>query len=246
EKVLLRDGKPLPITPKAFHLLFVLLEKHGHLVEKDELMKLVWADSFVEEGNITFTIGLLRKLLEDDTKNPRFIETVPRRGYRFIAKVQRVEAENEISEIANEASAPQMDGNRAAPAIVPHPAGQSATQDSGTVVALADWRREADESKAEKPAPVFAPETSNGQIAKLELVPSTPLVKNKRSNYLFVLAGLICGGVLLIFAVSLNSWFARSKSLAADAPILSASFSSEKLSTNGKVVHAVVSPDGKT
>ncbi|MEO6052296.1 MAG: winged helix-turn-helix domain-containing protein [Pyrinomonadaceae bacterium] len=87
EKVLLRGGKPLPITPKAFELLLVLVENHGHLVEKDELMKLVWADSFVEEGNLTFTIGLLRKLLEDDTKMPHFIQTVPRRGYRFIAPV---------------------------------------------------------------------------------------------------------------------------------------------------------------
>jgi len=245
EKVLLRDGKPLPITPKAFHLLFVLLEKHGHLVEKDELMKSVWADSFVEEGNITFTIGLLRKLLEDDTKNPRFIETVPRRGYRFIAKVQIIKAENEKSDIANEVSAPQLNSNRAAPAVVPHPAGQNATQHSGTVVALSDWRREADESKAEKSAPVFAPETTNGQIAKLELVPATAHVKNRRKNYPYLLAGLSSVVVLLIFAVSLNSWFTQSKSLEADAPVLSASFSSEKLSTNGKVVHAVVSPDGK-
>ncbi len=213
EKVLLRDGKPLPITPKAFQLLFVLLEKHGHLVEKDELMKSVWADSFVEEGNITFTIGLLRKLLEDDTKNSRFIETVPRRGYRFIAKVQRVKAENEKSEIANEASAPQLNDNRAAPAIVPHPAGQNATQHSGTVVALADWRREADESKAEKSAPVFAPETSNGQIANLELVSATAHVKNRRNNYSYLLAGVISVVILFIFAVSLKSWFTRSKSL---------------------------------
>ena len=101
EKVLLRDGKPLPITPKALQLLFVLVEKHGHLVEKDELIKLVWAGSFVEEGNLTFTIGLLRKLLGDDTKHPRFIETVPRRGYRFIAEVKE-SSHAALPAIANE------------------------------------------------------------------------------------------------------------------------------------------------
>lgn len=87
EKVLLQNGTPLSITPKAFELLRILIENHGHLVERDKLLKTVWADSFVEEGNLTFTIGLLRKTLGDDKKTPRFIETVPKRGYRFIGKV---------------------------------------------------------------------------------------------------------------------------------------------------------------
>jgi DNA-binding winged helix-turn-helix (wHTH) protein/Tol biopolymer transport system component len=89
EKMLLRGGRPLSITPKAFELLLVLVENQGHLVEKDELMRAVWADSFVEEGNLVFTIGLLRKVLHDDAQKPRFIETVPRRGYRFIAEVRK-------------------------------------------------------------------------------------------------------------------------------------------------------------
>ena len=87
ERVLLRDGKPLPVTPKAFLLLSILVENHGHLVEKNELISQVWPDSFVEEGNLTFTIGLLRKALGDNSQVPHFIETVPRRGYRFIAEV---------------------------------------------------------------------------------------------------------------------------------------------------------------
>src|SRR5207253_6563613 len=87
EKVLFRKGRPISITPKAFQLLQVLVEHHGHLVEKDELMQQVWADSFVEPGNLAFTVLLLRKALADDKGNPRFIETIPRRGYRFIAEV---------------------------------------------------------------------------------------------------------------------------------------------------------------
>ncbi len=97
EKVLLRGGKPLSITPKAFELLCVLIDKHGHLIEKNELIKAVWADSFVEDGNLTFTIRLLRKALGDDAKNPSFIETVPKRGYRFIADVKCIEAEKIVT-----------------------------------------------------------------------------------------------------------------------------------------------------
>ena len=100
EKIILRGGKPLPITPKAFQLLLVLVENHGHLVEKDELMNAVWADSFVEEANLAFTIGLLRKVLDDDAQKPQFIETVPKRGYRFIAELR--ENEQTQSEIMSE------------------------------------------------------------------------------------------------------------------------------------------------
>lgn len=87
EKGLWRYGKPRPITPKIFELLLVLVENQGHLVEKKALMEKVWPDSFVEESNLTFSIRQLRKILGDDKLNPEFIETVPRRGYRFIAPV---------------------------------------------------------------------------------------------------------------------------------------------------------------
>ncbi|MEO6590465.1 MAG: winged helix-turn-helix domain-containing protein [Pyrinomonadaceae bacterium] len=93
EKVLLRDGKPVSITPKSFELLFELVKNHGHLLSKKDLLNTVWAQSFVEEGNLTFTIRLLRKTLNDDAKNPRFIETVTKRGYRFIGDVRVIETE---------------------------------------------------------------------------------------------------------------------------------------------------------
>lgn len=85
---LLRDGHPVPLTPKAFDVLLALVESHGRLVEKDELMNRVWADSFVEEGNLKVTISMLRKALEEGTNGHRYIETVPRRGYRFAADVK--------------------------------------------------------------------------------------------------------------------------------------------------------------
>ncbi len=90
EKILTRGGKPVALTPKVFDLLRVLVSGSGHIIEKEKLMNEVWADSFVEESNLTFTIRQLRKTLGDQAQNPIFIETVSRRGYRFIAPVEMV------------------------------------------------------------------------------------------------------------------------------------------------------------
>ena len=90
EKLLLRRGEPVPLTPKTFQLLLLLVLNHGHLSKKDEIMSTVWPDSFVEEGNLSYTVRLLRKALDDDRQHPRFIETVPKAGYRFIAEVNHV------------------------------------------------------------------------------------------------------------------------------------------------------------
>jgi len=94
ERVLLRDGQPVSLTLKAFEVLLLLVECRGHVVEKHELMKRVWADTFVEEGNIKTTVSMLRKALADDDGESRYIETVPRRGYRFVAEVKGVPAKS--------------------------------------------------------------------------------------------------------------------------------------------------------
>jgi TolB-like protein/DNA-binding winged helix-turn-helix (wHTH) protein/Tfp pilus assembly protein PilF len=87
ERVLLREGEPVPLTPKVFDILITLVEKGGQVVEKDDLMKKVWPTTFVEEGNLTQNVSLLRKALGESPGGVQFIETVPRRGYRFIATV---------------------------------------------------------------------------------------------------------------------------------------------------------------
>ncbi|MDQ4123870.1 MAG: winged helix-turn-helix domain-containing protein [Acidobacteriota bacterium] len=93
EKALFHDGTPVSLTPKVFKTLLVLIENAGNLVGKDELMSRIWGDRFVEESNLTFNIKMLRKALGDDAAHPRFIENVPRRGYRFIAEVREAVAE---------------------------------------------------------------------------------------------------------------------------------------------------------
>ncbi len=90
ERQLLRNGETLPLTPKAFDVLAALVERGGHLVEKDELLKSVWADSFVEEANVPRIVHTLRKVLGEDENGNKFIETVAKKGYRFVAEVDEV------------------------------------------------------------------------------------------------------------------------------------------------------------
>ncbi|MFN7945779.1 MAG: winged helix-turn-helix domain-containing protein [Blastocatellia bacterium] len=90
ERVLRRAGEEVPLTPKALETLLVLVEHSGRILEKRKLMDQVWPDSFVEESNLTQQISTLRKALGDTSGAPQFIETVPKRGYRFIADVREV------------------------------------------------------------------------------------------------------------------------------------------------------------
>ncbi len=106
EHQLLRDGKVIPLTPKAFETLRLLIENAGHLLEKDRLMEMLWADAFVEEGNLADNISKIRQALGDSRKAPKFIETVSGRGYRFIAKVEKVAAEA-VQELPAETEMPR-------------------------------------------------------------------------------------------------------------------------------------------
>ncbi len=180
EKILRRGDNSIPLTPKVFETLQVLVENAGHLLEKDELMQKLWEDRFVEESNLTFNIKMLRKALGDDAMHPQFIETVSKRGYRFIAEVE------EISE----------------------------RFESQNGTAKTSFQK-------------------NGFAAN-----ASPKSKN-------IFIPITAFAILLVGAIAIGSWYERNGNLESDAPVLSAPFASEKLSTNGKVIHAVVSPDGK-
>ena len=95
ERLLLRDGEPVSLTPKCFDLLVVLVENSGHLVEKEALLERLWPDQFVEEANLSFTISSLRKVLGQEKNGPRFIETVPKKGFRFSADVEELRHDDE-------------------------------------------------------------------------------------------------------------------------------------------------------
>ncbi len=87
ERMLRRDGESVPITPKAFDVLVALIEKPGQLISKEALLQKVWPDTFVEESNLSYNIFALRKALGDTAERSLYVETVPKKGYRFRASV---------------------------------------------------------------------------------------------------------------------------------------------------------------
>lgn len=98
ERLLTRAGEAVPLTPKVFDTLLMLVENKGRVVRKDELMNLLWPDSFVEESSLTQNISLLRKALTDEVSGRQYIETVPKFGYRFLPEVRPVCVEdNELA-----------------------------------------------------------------------------------------------------------------------------------------------------
>ncbi len=103
EWVLLRDDKIVPLTPKAFETLRVLVERRGHVVSKDDLLQAVWPDTFVEEGALAKNISVLRKILAEDP-NGCSIETIPKRGYRLVGEIRIVE----LRDSAARATEPDM------------------------------------------------------------------------------------------------------------------------------------------
>ena len=94
-QILLRENEPVPVTPKAFETLLALVRRSRDVVSKEELLKQVWPDSFVEESNLSQNIFLLRKALGDTAENRQYIVTLPGRGYRFAAPVRTVTEQGE-------------------------------------------------------------------------------------------------------------------------------------------------------
>src|SRR5262245_1804792 len=110
ERVLSHDGTPLTLTPKVFDTLLCLVRNPGRVLTKDELLKEIWPDTFVEEVNLAVNISTLRKALGESPQDGRYILTVPGRGYRFVAEVREVAGEDEKQEspFAESHSEPQI------------------------------------------------------------------------------------------------------------------------------------------
>src|SRR5438093_3174099 len=102
ERVLLSEGRRLRLEPKDLEILLVLVENHGHTVGKEELLEKVWPGTFVEEGNLARHISVLRQVLSQGQNGRQYIETVPKRGYRFVVPVREVDlssAQGELKEM---------------------------------------------------------------------------------------------------------------------------------------------------
>ena len=139
-RVLLRDGKPLPLEPKVFDTLLVLVANHGRVVSKEELMNAVWGpDTFVEEGGLARNISQLRKTLANGFGDTQLIATYPKRGYQFVAPV------SEVTEGGQPEPSAAAHTSVAAPAVVETPSwhghlgrahGQDARATAGETPAL--------------------------------------------------------------------------------------------------------------
>src|SRR5579863_1889806 len=95
QRLLLRDQQPIPLSPKAFDLLLVLASRGGEVVLKDDLMKLLWPNTFVEESNLGQHVFQLRKALGERPQDHTYVVTIPGRGYRFVQPVRSLPFETE-------------------------------------------------------------------------------------------------------------------------------------------------------
>ena len=141
ERKLLRGCEVVALTPKVFDMLVMLVRKNGHLMEKDELIQLLWPDSFVEEGNLSNNVFVLRKALGNDYE---YIETVPRRGYRFVGAVRQLPGAEKLPSAPREFGSTGPADRRpvgpvpvGAPTTVPRPRRRLAMIAGTTLVILA-------------------------------------------------------------------------------------------------------------
>ena len=189
-RTLMREGVPVPLTPKVFDTLLLLIENNDRVVEKGELMEAIWPDSYVEERNLAQNVFTLRKALGEDN----YIETVPKRGYRFAAGVRQVVNESEDLVVAtritsrmiieeesdpNETRHRQTDSRALAPSNGHSASGRSWFRASivltlvGCLVGVYFWL-------ARKPGP---PESVAG-IKSIAVLPFKPIVTSDSDEYL--------------------------------------------------------------
>jgi DNA-binding winged helix-turn-helix (wHTH) protein len=101
ERLLWKNGEPVALTPKAFDTLVVLVENNRHVMTKEELLELIWPDTYVEETNLAQHISMLRRVLGEKPDGGQFIETVPKRGYRFVSTVRQLKLEPTRTSLIN-------------------------------------------------------------------------------------------------------------------------------------------------
>ncbi|HVF51013.1 MAG TPA: DPP IV N-terminal domain-containing protein [Pyrinomonadaceae bacterium] len=275
ERVLLRDGQHVPLTPKAFETLLVFVRNNGRIMEKDDLLKKIWPDTFVEEATLAQNVFTLRKALNQashkgqdkaQAAEHRYIETIPRRGYRFLADVHEVEEETPAP--LNET------GEEEASSVAPHPAREPFTAHEPVIARsnMDETENSAVYSQAAQRAPhgghgddVHA--NGNGQTANAANGQASAAAQDVKLHAGRAWAGddrrsgvershpklgaLLIASVVVVAALgatfALYKFTVRRQSDAA-ARAVPSSFDSMKvtrLAINGKAEEAAISPDGK-
>src|SRR5215471_4289393 len=226
QRVLSRQGKPLPLTPKVLETLLILVQNSGRILEKDELMRRLWPDTFVEEANLAFNIQRLRKSLCDDARNPLYIETVPRRGYRFIARVE---------EVLNDEAAPGSHLTRARPDDEQSPPAANGT--SGATAPLLRHEFAVLESLT-APAQNLA---SPGEASAASKVSNKRLIGLAAAMILV----LVAAGVLVFRILNGSASGSGQKSAVVRSLSIALPLQIEKLTAAGQSRNVAISPDGR-
>jgi Tol biopolymer transport system component/DNA-binding winged helix-turn-helix (wHTH) protein len=246
KRLLLRDGEPVPLTPKAFETLALLVRRSGRVVSKDELLGEIWPEAFVEESTIAQNVFTLRKALGQTHTGNQFIETVPKHGYRFVADVKAVDgATNAGPETVRPGAAHEITaGEEISDAGISEPGTSNAELGDAETVAAATGGARANGNKESDFAPVnvAADAASNLPTAGgRDLHPAKrPTPFNFRTK---LLAPLL---LLLAVAVAAGLFrFTQREEAASDFAAPSPLTRTTQLTNTGQVLRAAVSPDGK-
>lgn len=224
ERRLLRHGEAVPLTPKAFETLAYLVSRSGHVVEKDELLGAVWPDTFVEEATLAQNIFTLRRALGQGRETLQYIETVPKRGYRFVAGVRELRDEGALL-VVEQHTRTHVIAEEAEENFPDTKSRDDGATDTGT-------DRQATARAVELSA---APEATSTKTIWRQL---------KRHHTATLL------GVLLPFLVLAILAYRNARMVQPEAAVTSSATPFQKvrfakLTTNGKAVRAALSPDGK-
>lgn len=208
ERQLLNDGASVPLTPKAFEVLTVLVERAGHLVEKEELLDRVWADSFVEEINVARIVHTLRKALGEDDNGKKFIETVAKKGYRFVAEVTRDDPDEHTNG--------QASLNEVADIPAALPKHKLTRSGAHAIVDLAEWREV--EARSERQSKILTLVPNEPEIPEPEPASQEADVRPAGSSWRMFLAvfsvAVLGAGVLGYYFYSRPTIGAGKKSIA--------------------------------
>lgn len=198
DQLLLHRGQPVPLAPKLFDLLVFMVEHRERLLTRDELMKAIWSGTVVEESNLTVNVSLLRKILGNAPDGKPFIETVPRRGYRFHSDVR----EDEDADLATPPMPPTRPPEPAPLDVTPAVA---VAQPQQLPAAHATASAEVPAAPAAPPAPLMA------NVAAPSAAPRPPMLAHRsvRQKLLYLLLGLGLGALIYLVIPSVHQMGAR-------------------------------------
>ncbi|MFN7947578.1 MAG: winged helix-turn-helix domain-containing protein [Blastocatellia bacterium] len=197
EGVLMRDGELVSLPPKVFETLKVLVEGSGRVLKKEDLMARIWPDSFVEESNLAQNISMLRRALGEGKDGQKFIETLSKRGYRFVAPVREITPDSQPE---------------AVPVPVHSPAFNDSATDQTTVENGAD-QDQADEGEMSGDAPEMVTMQATDQTLMPEQAKPQTAAVSLSQKILLTKAALLAAAFIIVAALAVAAYLAFSKKI---------------------------------